>query len=501
MNRHPKHSGAAASLVILLGLLGAGFTNAPTGEQTPGAAPGAAQVILADPMVKSPYLVFPGVPDQMKVLWQLSSSAVSTIEWGTSTSYSSGSAQSSEYGSDHQHAYTITGLLPATQYYYRVTTLGASHAGSLLSAPAPNAVRLRFLAYGDTRSYPTTHDRVAGAMLDAIAAFPGDQALVLTVGDGVSDGGSESAWAGEWFSPSCPNLRALTAAAPYAGCVGNHEMTSGSTLFTKYFTYPYEASRYFSFDYGPAHFTVLDQYVAYDSTSAQGRWFKSDLAGSNKPWKVVVLHEPGWSAGGGHSNNTNVQRHIQPFCERYGVAMVFAGHNHYYARAVVNGVQHVTTGGGGAPLHSPQSGQSNIVARSSSNHFCEVSIEGSGLSFRAINSQGAVLDSFSIARTTATPVAPFDATTTSGLGLVGPNPFTRITRIEYVVGRRERVRLSVVDVAGREVDLLADGVMAPGRYSAVWDGHHAGTPLPAGLYLLRWESPGSVMNRRIVLVR
>jgi hypothetical protein len=70
-----------------------------------------------------------------------------------------------------------------------------------------------------------------------------------------------------------------------------------------------------------------------------------------------------------------------------------------------------------------------------------------------------------------------------------------------VVGRRERVRLSVVDVAGREVDLLADGVMAPGRYSAVWDGHHAGTPLPAGLYLLRWESPGSVMNRRIVLVR
>ena len=77
---------------------------------------------------------------------------------------------------------------------------------------------------------------------------------------------------------------------------------------------------------------------------------RTDLAASAKPWKFIVLHEPGWSAGGGHGNNTTVQNDIQPLAVQYGVAIVFGGHNHYYARANVSGVTHLTMGGGGAPL-------------------------------------------------------------------------------------------------------------------------------------------------------
>jgi calcineurin-like phosphoesterase family protein/purple acid phosphatase-like protein len=582
MNRHLKHSGAAASFVILLGFAGVAFPIAPAEPQATDPAP---QQILADPMVKAPYLLFPGARDQMKVLWQLSVTATSTIEWGTDLSYTTGSAQNDEYGSDHQHAYTITGLVPVTKYYYRVTTQGFSRTGSFLSAPEPDATRLEFMVYGDTRSNPGTHDNVARAMLSAIAADPAYQALVLNAGDDVSDGGSESAWTSEWFDPFYANIRALTASAPYAGCVGNHEMSSGSTLFTKYFPYPFAGSRYYSFNYGPAHFTVLDQYTSYDSTSTQGKWFKNDLAATTRPWKFVLLHEPGWSAAGGHSNNTTVQQQIEPFCERFGVAIVFGGHNHYYSRAVVNTVQHVTTGGGGAPLYSPQSGQSHIVARSGTNHFCKVVIDGGVLSCQAISAQGARIDSFSIARTTATTIAMFDAVmqnqgvllrwefgslvsvvdversprldgpwtpvtlepvvegerfegldrgadpdgdwyritatfgdgtrsmfgpvraeradrvTRSGLGRVAPNPFSRTTRIEYVVGQRENVRLSVVDIAGREVERLAQGVMEAGRYTATWDARKGETPLPVGVYFLRWESPRMVMQKRVALVR
>jgi hypothetical protein len=37
-------------------------------------------------------------------------------------------------------------------------------------------------------------------------------------------------------------------------------------------------------------------------------------------------------------------------CERYGVKLIAYAHNHWYERITANGIQHVTTGGGGAPL-------------------------------------------------------------------------------------------------------------------------------------------------------
>ena len=101
------------------------------------------------------------------------------------------------------------------------------------------------------------------------------------------------------------------------------------------------------------HVVMLDQYTTYTAGSTQYNWLKTDLAASTKKWKVVVLHEPGWSAGGGHGNNTTVQNDLQPLFVQYGVAIVFGGHNHYYARASVSGVTHLTVGGGGAPLYSP----------------------------------------------------------------------------------------------------------------------------------------------------
>ncbi len=360
-----------------------------------------------DVMKKTPYLIYPGTLGQMEVLWQLSATATSTIAWGTDTSYGTGSSTSLEYGTDHQHAYTISGLDPATMYYYRITTDDAIYSGSFLSAPAAGATQLKFLAYGDTRSSPAQHDQVASAIRAALNADPGYRTFTLFMGDYVYEGCTDAYWQFEWFTTSRANIRALTANLAYAGCMGNHETyPSGTTLFPKYFPYPFAGSRYYySYDYGPVHVTVLDQYTAFDSLSTQGLWFKNDLAASNKTWKFVLLHEPGWSAGGGHVNNTTVQTQIEPLCERYGVAVVFGGHNHYYARAVVNGVQHITTGGGGAPLATPDMGQSNLVAGASAYHYCQIAIDAGNLRFKAINSMtGAVIDSLTLHRSIdATP--------------------------------------------------------------------------------------------------
>ncbi|MHC4882911.1 MAG: fibronectin type III domain-containing protein [Planctomycetota bacterium] len=67
---------------------------------------------------KGPYLIYPGVNTQMQVLWQLTSAPTCTIGWGTTLSYSDGSAQVNDYGNDNQYSCTITGLTPGTKYYY-----------------------------------------------------------------------------------------------------------------------------------------------------------------------------------------------------------------------------------------------------------------------------------------------------------------------------------------------------------------------------------------------
>jgi hypothetical protein len=345
-------------------------------------------------VIKGPYLIFPGDNSQMTVLWQLDVSGTSTIEWGVDTGYTGGSIQTSEYGSDHQHKYTITSLTPGTKYYYRVTVAGVYHTGSFLAAPATTAADLKFLAYGDTRSYPADHDSVAAQMITTFTTDPAYQTLTLHVGDWVNNGDSENDWTSQFFPRTYSNIMEMQANLPIMGCMGNHEYSG--VLFEKYYPYPFEpGGRYFSFDWGPLHVAIVDQYVSYGVGSTQYNWLENDLATTDREWKVIVLHEPGWSAGG-HGNNQTVQQVIQPLCIQYGVDIVFAGHNHYYARAVVDGVQHVTTGGGGAPLYAPNANAEYVVAVAQEYHFCEMNIQGEQLDFLARDDSGIVLDTVTL---------------------------------------------------------------------------------------------------------
>jgi hypothetical protein len=198
------------------------------------------------------------------------------------------------------------------------------------------------------------------------------------------------------FSPSLTNIRTELANMADLPVMGNHEGSGG--LFARYFPMPFVASRYWSFDYGPLHVVMMDQYTSYSAGSAEYNWIKSDLAGTTKKWKVVVLHEPGWTANGGHTNNTTVQNAYQPLFEQYGVALVLGGHNHYYARAVVNGIPELTIGTGGAPLYAPAGGQADIVTTYKGNGYAKFSISGSTLTGWFVASSGNVVDTFTVTR-------------------------------------------------------------------------------------------------------
>jgi len=57
----------------------------------------------------------------------------------------------------------------------------------------------------------------------------------------------------------------------------------------------------------------------------------------------------------------------------------------------------------------------------------------------------------------------------------------------------------VVDVQGRQVAVLAEGLMAPGRYTTNWNGTSGGNAAPVGLYFIRYQTPGQVLVKRLVL--
>ncbi len=349
---------------------------------------------------KAPYLIYSGNNNEMMVLWQLKDTKNCSIAWGTDQNYTTGSASTTEYGTDHQHKYTITNLNNSTKYYFKVTVDDEIITGDFVTGPADNAQNITLIAYGDTRTYPSNHNSVAEQILNEYSANPSSQTILLLSGDLVADGDVETDWDDQFFDKDYTYIQKLFRSAPILSSTGNHE--GNGTLFSKYFPYPFYASGdyYWSFDYGPVHIAIIDQYSDYTEGSTQYQWLEDDLSNTTKKWKIILLHEPGWSAygTGGHSNNTDVQNYIQPLCEEYGVQFVIGGHNHYYARAFVSRVEHITTGGGGAPLYTPDASQPNIVKTDKSYHFIKLKIEGDLLYFTAINSSGTTIETFTYKR-------------------------------------------------------------------------------------------------------
>ena len=453
----------------------------------------------APPVVrKAPYFIYKGDNTEYQILWQLTETMDCKLEWGTSISYSDGSVTTTEYGSDHQHTYIFQNLTPGTKYYYRVTVDSLEYTGSFNSAPVEDVDSLKFLVYGDNRSYPENHDKVAKQIVNLFKSDPQYQSIIMNVGDMVSNGEAEEDWDTQFFDPQYENIQKLFGSMALQSARGNHE--GNGNLLKKYYPYPYVKNFYWSFDYGPAHFVIIDQYSPYGVGSTQYNWYKNDIETTNKKWKFIILHSPGWSAGG-HSNATYVQNAIQPLCEQNNVQIVFGGHNHYYSRAVVNGVMHITTGGGGAPLYDADPNYPNIVATSKTNHFCKISITGDNLDFAAINSSGHQIDMFTMTLTDIEENVN-ELPTEFALEQNYPNPFNPSTKIKYEIpGQAQNnnlyVTLKIYDVLGCEVATLVNEAQPPGNYEVTFEANN----LSSGVYYYQLKSGSFTMTKKMMLLR
>ncbi len=115
-----------------------------------------------------------------------------------------------------------------------------------------------------------------------------------------------------------------------------------------------------------------------------------------------------------------------------------------------------------------------------------------------VGDTGPVLDNVTL----ETPVdAPLHGRNEISLGAPTPNPAQQAFSLELALPTDTPIRLSVWDVRGREVGVMATGPRRAGHTIERWDGIIAGRPAPSGLYIVRLEAPGVTLVRKAVLSR
>ncbi|MBI2427669.1 MAG: Ig-like domain-containing protein [Ignavibacteriales bacterium] len=78
-----------------------------------------------------------------------------------------------------------------------------------------------------------------------------------------------------------------------------------------------------------------------------------------------------------------------------------------------------------------------------------------------------------------------------------PNPFNPQTSIDFTIASTGFVTLKVYDIVGREAAILVNGMVAPGKYSAVWDA----SAFASGIYFYKLSSEKFTDVKRMILIK
>jgi predicted phosphodiesterase len=168
-------------------------------------------------------------------------------------------------------------------------------------------------------------------------------AFVVSVGDtieGMNDVSAEAEWR------QVDRILKLYSRYPLYLAPGNHDIwsTASERLFRQYAAH----TPHYSFDYGHAHFTILDNSLSEELPAEELVFLETDLkAHAEQPLKMVVLHRPSWLL------NVALQNPSFPLhrlARRYGVQYVVAGHVHQMLRFELEGVTYVSMASSGGHL-------------------------------------------------------------------------------------------------------------------------------------------------------
>ena len=238
----------------------------------------------------------------------------------------------------------LNDLQPSTTYFYRLELHDGAFSPTLTFSTAPGGPEpFRFVVLGDTRTDHGAHRQVA-ALVDELG---GD--FYLHTGDMVEDGDSGENWQ-TFFDIEQPLMSRMV----MWPVMGNHEHRS-DTLYDSLFHPPTPpgSTSYYSFDYSNCHFTVIDSDTEFTEGSEQYNWIEADLASAQADGKIqhifALYHRPSYSSGWHGTEGLPLAETFHPLFTKYGVEMVFSGHDHDYERSQVDDIYYIVSGGGGAP--------------------------------------------------------------------------------------------------------------------------------------------------------
>ncbi len=315
------------------------------------------------------------------------------------------------------HEVHVCGLTPDTTYYYRVGGDGHwSAVQTFKTAPAPgqSSYDVNFAVTGDSRDSFAVWRMVQERMRSVSAMHQPD--FQIFSGDAVLLGTIQDAWQ-EWFS----NATAL-ATMPVVMVHGNHDNLAVNYLMQ--IAQPQDDSNerselYFSFDYGPIHFTVLNDTardMAGSLAGTQLTWMRNDLMRANMnrarvPFIVAVHHKPafGSSRYTGDAESEFIRRTWPPVFDMYGVDVVFSGHEHVFEiskelDAMGNevsgrrGTVYITSAGSGAQLYETGMRTWQRYSESVVN-FCLVHATSRSLEITPYRGDGTIIDQGRLTRT------------------------------------------------------------------------------------------------------
>jgi len=339
------------------------------------------------------------------VIWQTAAPGSSRVEYGVGGYTASIDLPDPTV----EHVITLTDLITGTEVIYRVSTDGVELAsGSFRTAAAPDQ-SFTFAVIGDSGTGSTGQVAVADRMVAL------DPQLVLHTGDVVYPDGQAAGYDPFFFNP----YQTLAKRAPIYPTLGNHDYhsQSGQPYLDAFYlphNNPAQTERYYSFDWGNAHFTALDFNTGPDA--AQLDWLKNDLASTDKPWKFVFYHQAIYSSGPhGHEDWVTAKRALlAPIFEQYKVDVVFNGHDHDYERTQpINGVLYIVSGGGGGPLYQVNP-QSFSAYAETTYHTVLATLDGCTLTLQAVKPDGTIFDATTLSKTCLvptpipTPIIEFD---------------------------------------------------------------------------------------------
>ncbi len=153
------------------------------------------------------------------------------------------------------------------------------------------------------------------------------------------------------------------------------------------------------------------------------------------------------------------------------------------------------------PASDPDTGAA-IVKRNSTvpaGGIDNVALEygGDGINGRLIFDEINLATSFA-SLSTPTGIAPNNNVPVHfGLAQNYPNPFNPSTTISYTLEQSGKVRLSVYDLLGREVAVLAEGVQHAGEHVVTFQG----SGLTSGVYFYRLQSSQSTITKKMLLMK